>query len=174
MVPPANERQITKTHYVQRSSSHPLAGDGIAMTAVVTVAPILVNVLGHIAHQVRSGRTWSSFLSAVHNGPMVRCAKLPASHIFHNANEKVHVDQRLQRTSGSPPSSFIVNTPKLHVDRHGGAIRQSRSPGKDRQAVLIGRQRPEQRQACGRQIALLAQQRKRVFEAPVRHLEDED
>src|ERR1700682_6510755 len=63
---------------------------------------------------------------------MVRCAKLPASRILHKRiNEKVHVDQRLPEGIWIAATEFIVNTPKLHVDRHRGVIRQSRSPGED-------------------------------------------
>lgn len=60
------ERQITKTHYVQRSSPHPLAGGGIGMTAVVTVAPVLVNVLRHIAHQFQ---VWKDLVKLLKRGP---------------------------------------------------------------------------------------------------------
>src|ERR1700682_658797 len=63
---------------------------------------------------------------------MVRCAKLPASRILHKRiNEKVYVDQRLPEGIWIAATEFIVNTPKLHVDRHRGVIRQSRSPGED-------------------------------------------
>jgi hypothetical protein len=77
------------------------------MTAVVTVAPILVNVLRHIAHQFQ---VWKDLVKLLKRGPrrpLARCVKLPASRILHSANEKVHVDQRLPEGIWIAATEFI-------------------------------------------------------------------
>ena len=88
------------------------------MTAVVTVAPILVNALRHIAHQVQ---VWKDLVKLLKRGP-----QRPHGSLRQVASEP-HPPQRKRESPrrSAPPEDiwiaaieFIVNTPKLPVDRH--------------------------------------------------------